>query len=59
MLKCRMSRKEKRWGCGGNKPFHSARFTVNMILLSSDFLIEIREMIVGDRKEVVRKLYEG
>lgn len=41
----------------GNKPFHSARSTVNTILLSLDVPIEIREMIVGDTKEVIRNHY--
>lgn len=41
----------------GNKPFHSSRSTVNTILLSLDVPIEIREMIVGDTKEVIRNHY--
>lgn len=44
-------------GITGNKPFHSARSTVNTILLSLDVPIEIREMIVGDTKEVIRNHY--
>jgi integrase len=44
-------------GITGNKPFHSARSTVNTILLSLDVPIEVREMIVGDTKEVIRNHY--
>jgi integrase len=44
-------------GITGNKPFHSSRSTVNTILLSLDVPIEIREMIVGDTKEVIRNHY--
>jgi len=48
---------KKDLGITGNKPFHSARSTVNTILLSLDVPIEIREMIVGDTKEVIRNHY--
>lgn len=44
-------------GITGNKPFHSARSTVNTILLSLDVPIEVREMIVGDTKDVIRNHY--
>ncbi|MBK6344991.1 MAG: site-specific integrase [Bacteroidales bacterium] len=48
---------KEKLGIPGNKPFHSARSTVNTILLSLDVPIEVREMIVGDTKEVIRNHY--